>query len=199
MTIRRRNDVVGRRKSGQFFAKAICESRDQCSATSQENVATEAFAHLFLASTDAVVDEFVNTSRRKSQNRRFEDSLGAAEAFVTHGDDLRVRERVGRFDGRRRCRGSRQFGLEILSNVAQPFLDVSDEVSFDNLVLRGGAEVVATGIHELQHEIGEIVACQIEAANSSLNDASVEDGHYVRYAEARVQDESSAKTGCLQR
>jgi len=101
----------------------------------------------------------MDARRLHAKEGRLEESLRAAEALVTNGDHLTVRELIGLLKGGGGGSGLHLL-LEVKSDVGELLLDVTND-----LTLSGGGEGVATLGEDLHEVVSKITASQIEAEN----------------------------------
>merc|ERR1719299_261055 len=98
----------------------------------------------------------MDTAGFHSKEGRLEESLGATEPLVANGDDLTVGKLIGLLEGG----GGSSSGhllLEVKGNIAELFLDVTD-----NLTLSGGGERVASLGEDLHQVVGELTSSKIK-------------------------------------
>merc|ERR1719330_48720 len=95
-----------------------------------------------------------------SKEGRLEESLRATETLIADGDDLAVGKLIRLLKGG----GGSSSGhllLEVKGNIAELFLDVTD-----NLTLGSGGEGGATLSQDLHEVVGELTASKVKTDNS---------------------------------
>merc|ERR1719225_1658430 len=98
----------------------------------------------------------MDTAGFHSEEGRLEEGLRGTEPLVTDGDDLTVGKLIGLLEGGGGSSGGHLL-LEVKSNIAKLFLDVTD-----NLTLSGGGERVTTLSEDLHEVVGELTASQVQ-------------------------------------
>ena len=93
---------------------------------------------------DGVEGGDVDTTALKTKHRRLEESLGAAEALVTNGNDLSIGKLVGLLEAGA-LGGSLDFLLKVEGDVAELLLDVTNDFA-----LGGGREDDTDRLRDLQ-------------------------------------------------
>jgi len=126
--LRRSNDLDlhGRRsQSSNLLLHTVSNTRVHGGTTGQDRVGIQVLTDVDIALHDRVVSCLMDTAGFHAQERRLEQSLGAAESLVSNGDDLTVGQFVRLLQ---RCRRSSSchFLFEVESNVAELLLDVTD-------------------------------------------------------------------------
>ena len=126
----------------------------------------------------------MDASRLHSEERWLEESLGAAEALVSNGDNLSIGKLVALLQSRG-VGSSLHLLLEVKSNVRKLLLDVADDFA-----LSGGGEGVSTLREDLHHVVGQITSSQVETEDGVGKSVSLVDGHSVRDTISRVKHDS---------
>ena len=177
-------DLDGRRgEGGDFLLHTIGDTGVHGGAARQDSVGVQVLADVDVALHDRVVDGLVDSARFHTQERGLEQGLGAAEALVANGDDLKVigvvREKVNLEAvkwlpiGSRRAylavgklvrllergggSGGGHFLLEVQGDIAQLLLDVTDDFAFS-----GGGEAVAALSQDLHQVVGQVATSQVQ-------------------------------------
>merc|ERR1711935_645059 len=140
---------------GDLLLHAVGNARVHSGAAGHDNIAVEVFPDVNIAFHDGVVGGIVDTGSLHTQEGRLEEGLGASEPFIANCDDLAVRKFVALFKGGGRG-GSGHFLFKVHGNVAELFLDVTD-----NLLLSSGGERVATLGKDLHEVVSEVTASQV--------------------------------------
>jgi len=121
-------------QGSDFLLHSVSNTRVHGGTTRQDGVGVQVLTDIDVALHDGVVNGLVDTARFHTQEGRLEESLRATETLVTDGDDLTVGQVIGLFEGGGGGSGG-HFLFEVKSNIAQLFLDVTD-----NFSLSGGGE-----------------------------------------------------------
>ena len=123
-------DLDGRgSESGDFLLHPIGDTRIHGGTSGEDSVGVQVLPDVHIALHDGVVDGLMDTARFHTQEGRLEESLWATEPLVTDGDDLTVRKFVGLLEGSGGGGGG-HFLLEVQGDIAEFFLDVSDDFPF---------------------------------------------------------------------
>merc|ERR1719376_96258 len=134
---------------------------------------------------DGVVNSLVDANGFHTQEGWLEERLRSTEALVTDGDDLTIRQLVGLVNGRR-CSSSVHLTLKVKSDVAEFFLDVTDDFT-----LCGGGEGVATLSHDLHEVGGQIATSQVQTEDGVGKGVTFVDGDSVGNTITSVQHDTS--------
>merc|ERR1711899_419982 len=98
----------------------------------------------------------MDTTGFHSKEGRLEESLRAAETLIANGDDLTIRKLIGLLKGGGGS-GSGHLLFEVKGNIAELFLDVTDD-----LTLSSGGERVATLSEDLHEVVGEFTSSKVK-------------------------------------
>merc|ERR1719412_3505830 len=128
-----------------------------------------------------------------SEEGRLEESLWAAETFITNGDDLAVGKFIRLLKGGRGS-GSGHLLFEVKGNIAELLLDVTD-----NLTLSSGGERVATFSEDLHQVVGEFTSSKIKTDNGMGKSITFIDGDTVGDTISRVHDDTSGTSRGIER
>merc|ERR1719376_1873749 len=137
---------------------------------------------------DGVVNSLVDANGFHTQEGWLEERLRSTEALVTDGDDLTIRQLVGLVNGRR-CSSSVHLTLKVKSDVAEFFLDVTDDFT-----LCGGGEGVATLSHDLHEVGGQIATSQVQTEDGVGKGVTFVDGDGVGDTISRVKQDTGGTT-----
>merc|ERR1711944_344080 len=102
----------------------------------------------------------MDTTGFHSQEGWLEEGFWGTETFVANGDNLSIGQFVGFFQGGGGSSGC-HFLFEVKSNIAELFLDVTD-----NFTLSGGGERVASLGEDLHEVVGELTSRSIKGEDS---------------------------------
>merc|ERR1712212_599867 len=127
-----------------------------------------------------------------SQERGLEESLGAPEALITNGDDLAIGKLI-RLLQRSRGSSSGHLLFKVQGNIAQLFLDVSDNLPFGS-----GGERVATLSEDLHQVVGQLTASKVEPKDGMGKGITFIDGDSVGHTISRVHDNTSGTARSIQ-
>jgi len=182
----------GRSKSREFLLHSVSNSGEHGGTSREDNVSVKILPDVNIALHDGVVGGFVDTSSFHSEERGLEEGFGASESFVSDGDDLSVRKFVGLLEGRRRS-SSGHFLFEVEGDVAEFFLDISDNFSFS-----GGGEGVTSFGEDLHEVISKISSCEVESEDSVGEGISFVDGDSVSDTISRVHNNTSGSSRSIE-
>merc|ERR1711970_183998 len=144
-------------KGGDFLLHTISNTWVHGGTAGEDVVGIEILTDVNVALHDGVVGGLVDTSGFHTNEGWLEEGLWASETFVTNGDDLSVGEFVRLFEGGGRSGGG-HFLLEVEGNIAQFFLDVTDDFA-----LGGGDERVTTLSQDLHEVVSQVAAGQVQS------------------------------------
>merc|ERR1712187_581346 len=182
----------GRSQGGDFLLHSIGNTGVHGGTTGQDVVGVQVLSDVDVALHDGVVSGFVDTSGFHTDERRLEQSFRASESFVTNGDNLTIGQFI-RFFQRGGRSGGGHFLFEVQSDIAQFFLDVSDDFSFS-----GGDERVPSVRQDLHQVVGQVSAGQVQSHDSVGEGITFEDGDVVGNTITRVQDNTGGSAGGVQ-
>merc|ERR1719189_3476942 len=134
----------------------------------------------------------MDTAGFHSEEGRLEEGFGAAETLIANSDDLAV----GKFIRLLKGGGGSSSGhllLEVKGNIAELFLDVTD-----NLALSGGGERVTTLSEDLHEVVGELTASQVQTKDGVGEGITLIDGDIVGDTIAGVHDHTGGTTGGIE-
>merc|ERR1711983_150638 len=115
----------------------------------------------------------MDTAGFHSQEGWLEEGFWGTETFVANGDDLSIGQFVGFLQGGGGSGGC-HFLFEVKSNIAELFLDVTD-----NFTLSGGGGRVASLGEDLHQVVGELTSSKIKADNGVGESITLVDGDTV--------------------
>merc|ERR1712138_298932 len=136
-TLRWSNDLDldgGWSKGDDFLLHTVSNTGEHGGTTRGDVVGVQILTDVDVTLHDGVVDGLMDTSRFHTQEGWLEERLWATETLVSDGDDLTVGKLVALLEGGGGS-GGVHFRLEVQGDVAEFFLDVTD-----NLTLSGGGE-----------------------------------------------------------
>merc|ERR1712088_943736 len=134
----------------------------------------------------------MDTAGFHSQEGWLEEGFWGTETFVANGDNLSIGQFVGFFQGGGGS-SSCHFLFEVKSNIAELFLDVTD-----NLPLSGGGERVASLGENLHEVVCEFTSGQVNSQDSVRQSVTLIDGDSVGNTVSRVHDNTSGTTRGIQ-
>lgn len=186
-------DFDGRRsEGGDFLLHSVGNTGVHGGASGKDSVGVQVLPDVDIAFHDRVVDGFVDTARFHTQEGRLEKGFGATEPFVTNGDDLSIGQFVGFFQGSG-SGGGGHFLFKVQSDVAQFFLDVTDNFPFS-----GGGERVASFGEDFHQVVGQVSASQVQTEDGMRESITFIDGDGVGNTISRVEDDTGGTTGGVQ-
>ncbi|KNC31531.1 hypothetical protein FF38_12759 [Lucilia cuprina] len=166
-------------QGSDFLLHAIGNTGVHGGATRHDNVGVQVLTDIYVTLHDGVVDGL-------------EEGFWATETFVTDGDDLTVGKFIGFLQGGGGGSGG-HFLFEVQGNIAQFFLDVTNDFTFS-----GGGERVATFSQDLHQVIGQIATSQIQTEDGVGQGITFIDGDGVGDTITRIQNDTSGTTGSVQ-
>ena len=134
----------------------------------------------------------MDTSRLHAQERWLEEGLGATESLVADSDDLTIGKLVALLQTGTGC-CCLHFLLEVQGNIAELFLDVTDNFTFGC-----SGEAVTTLCQDLHQVVGQITSSQVQTEDGMGKSISLVDGNSVRHTVARIEHDTSGTTGGVQ-
>ena len=174
----------GGSKSGDFLLHSVSNTRVHGGTSGHDGVGVQVLSDVNIALHDGVVGGFVNTTGFHSQEGRLEESFRGSESFITNGDDLTVRKFIGLFQ-RGGSGGGGHFLFEVKGNIAELFLDVSDDFSFS-----GGGERVTSFGQDLHEVVGQFSSSQVQSEDGMGEGITFIDGDGVGDTISRVHDDT---------
>merc|ERR1719493_144491 len=130
----------------------------------------------------------MDTAGFHSEEGRLEEGFRGTEPLVANGDDLTVGKLVGILEGGGGSSGG-HFLLEVKGDIAELFLDVTDNLTFSS-----GGERVTTLSEDLHEVVGELTASQVQTEDSMGKSITLIDGDSVGDTITRVHDNTSGTT-----
>ena len=194
--LRRSNDLdlhCGWSQSSDFFLHSVSNSREHGGATRQHCVGVQVLTDVHVALHDGIICGLVDTGRFHSKERGLEHGLGTPEAFVANGDDLSIGKLVTLFQAGVGS-SSLHFLLEVESNIAKFFFDVTHDLTFGC-----GGEGVATLGQNLHEVICQVPAGQVKTKDGMGKSVTFVDGNCVTDAITAVKHNTSGTTRGVQR
>merc|ERR1712108_38357 len=144
----------GGSEGGDLLLHTIGNAGVHGGASGHDGVGVQVLTDVNVALHDGVEGGLVDAAGFHSEEGRLEESLGAAETFVSDGDDLAVGKLIGLLEGGGGGGGGHLL-LEVEGDIAELLLDVTD-----NLALSGGGERVATLGEDLHEVVGELTSSE---------------------------------------
>merc|ERR1711888_121863 len=143
-------------KSGDLLLHTVSNTGVHGGASGHDGVGIQILTDINIALHDGVVGGLVDAAGFHSKEGRLEESLGATETFIANGDDLTVGKLIGLLKGGG-CSSSGHLLFKVKSNIAELFLDVTDNLTFSS-----GGERAATFSEDLHEVIGELTSSKIK-------------------------------------
>merc|ERR1719483_1033431 len=123
---------------------------------------------------------------------RLEESLWATETFISNCDNLAVGKLIGLLKGGGGS-SSGHFLLKVKSNIAELFLDVTDNLTFSS-----GGERVTTFSENLHQVVCKFTSSKIKTDNSMGKGITFIDWDTMGDTSSRVHDDTSGTAGGIQ-
>merc|ERR1712027_184759 len=194
LSLRWSNDLDldgGWSKSGDLLLHSVSNTWVHGGATRHDSVGVQVLSDINIALHDGVVSGLVDSASLHSEEGWLEESLWASESLVSDGDDLTVGKLIGLLKGG----GGSSNGhllLEVKGNIAELFLDVTD-----NLSLGSGGERVASLSEDLHQVVGELTSSQVKTNNGVGESITLVDGDTVGDTVTGVHDNTSGTSGSI--
>merc|ERR1712107_767045 len=179
-------------KSGDFLLHTISNTGVHGGATGHDGVGVQVLPDVNIALHYGVVGGLVDTAGFHSEEGRLEEGLRGTEPLVANGDNLAVGKLIGLLKGGGGSGGG-HFLLEVKGNIAELFLDVTD-----NFTLSGGGERVTTLSEDIHEVDGELTASQVQTENGVGESITFIDGNVVGDTITRVHDHTGGTTGSIE-
>merc|ERR1712109_268642 len=179
-------------KSGDLLLHTISNTGVHGGAAGHDGVGVQVLPDVNIALHDGVVGGLMDTAGFHSEEGWLEEGLRGTEPLVANGDDLAVGKLVGLLEGGGGSGGG-HFLLEVKGNIAELFLDVTD-----NFTLSGGGERVTTLSEDLHEVVGELTASQVQTKDGVGESITLIDGDVVGDTITRVHDHTSGTTGSVE-
>merc|ERR1719231_1056226 len=166
----------------ELLGHALTNASKHGGASRQDDVAVEILANVNVTLHDGLESGVVDTTGLLPNEAWLEEHLRATEALTANGDDVAIRKLVCLLLVRALgC--SLHFCIEVQRNVAQLFLDVTD-----NLTLGSGGKGVTTLCQDLHEVLSQVTASKVETENGVRQCISLVDWDSVRDTVTRVHD-----------
>jgi len=195
LSLRRSNDLNldgGRSEGGDFLLHSVSNTRVHGGASGHDGVSIEILTDVNITLHDGVVGGLMDTARFHSKEGRLEEGFRGTESFIADGDNLAVGKFIGLLKGSGGS-GSSHFLFEVKGNIAELFLDVSDNFTFSS-----GGERVASLSEDLHEVVGEFTSSQVKTKDSMGEGITFIDGNSVRDTITRIHDNTGGTTGSIE-
>merc|ERR1711983_25812 len=149
-------------QGSDFLLHSVSNTWVHGSASRHDGVGVQVLTDVNIAFHDGVVGSLMDTAGFHSQEGWLEEGFWGTETFVANGDDLSIGQFVGFFQGGGGSGGC-HFLFEVKSNIAELFLDVTD-----NFALSGGGERVASLGEDLHEVVSELTSSQVQTEDGVL-------------------------------
>merc|ERR1719348_546697 len=180
------NDLdLGGSEGSDLLLHPVSDTGVHCGASRHDGVGVQVLPDVNIALHDGVVGGLMDATGLHAEERRLEESLWAPEPLVADGDDLAVGKLIRLLKGG----GGSSSGhllLEVMSNIAELLLDVTD-----NLPLSSGGEGVATLSQDLHQVVGKFTSSEIKTDNGMGKGITFIDGDTMGDTISRVHDDTS--------
>merc|ERR1719150_1199758 len=179
-------------QGGDFLLHSVGNTWVHGGATRHDGVGVQVLTDVNIALHDGVVGGLMDTAGFHTQERGLEEGLWGTESFITNGDDLAIGQFIGFLQGGGGS-GSCHFLFEVKSNVAELFLDVTD-----NFTLSGCGERVASLGEDLHEVVGELTSSQVQTEDGVWESITFIDGDGVGDTITRVHDNTSGTSRSIE-
>merc|ERR1712113_685053 len=172
-------------KGSDLLLHSVSNTRVHGGTSGHDSVGIEILTDINIALHDGVVGSLMDTTGFHSEEGRLEESLRAAETLIANGDDLTVGKLIGLLKGGGGS-GSGHLLFEVKGNIAELFLDVTDD-----LTLSSGGERVATLSGDLHEVVGEFTSSKVKTNYGMWEGITFIDRDTVGDTIIRVHDNTS--------
>ncbi|GMR50477.1 hypothetical protein PMAYCL1PPCAC_20672, partial [Pristionchus mayeri] len=176
-------------EGGDLLLHSVGDSGVHGRSSGEDGVGVQVLTDVDVALHDGVVGGLVDSGGLHTQERGLEESLGATEALVSDGDDLKIGKLVGLLEGGGGGGGGHLL-LEVEGDVAELLLDVSDDFTLGS----GGEGVTALG-EDLHEVVSQITSGQIETEDGVGQGVSLVDGDGVGNSVSGVEHDTGGTSG----
>jgi hypothetical protein len=176
--------ALGEPELAEVLFEARRQARIHGGAAREDDVVVELLARVDVGLVDAVEELLGHAAAVDVDERRLEEALGGLEALLADADDATVGQLVG-LDEHGGLVRELVLKLRVVGDVAELLLDHAD-----GLKVGGAVEGVAAQQHQLDEVARDGAAGDVEAARQVRQREALEDGHGVRDAVARVDDDA---------
>merc|ERR1719373_1126889 len=146
-------------QGSDFLLHSVSNTWVHGGASRHDGVGVQVLTDVNIALHDGVVGGLMDTAGFHSQEGWLEEGFWGTETFVANGDDLSIGQFIGFFQGSGGS-GSGHFLFEVKGNIAELFLDVTDDFT-----LSSGCERVATLSEDLHEVVGEFTSSKVKTDN----------------------------------
>merc|ERR1712152_109895 len=179
-------------QGSDFLLHSVGNTWVHSGTSRHDGVGVQVLTDVNIALHDGVVGGLVDTAGFHSQEGWLEEGLWGTETFVTNGDNLSIGQFIGFFQGGGSS-SSCHFLFEVKSNVAELFLDVTDDFTFS-----GGGERVTSLGEDLHEVVGKLTSSQVQTEDGVWESITFIDGDGVGYTITRVHDNTSGTSRSIE-
>jgi len=199
---------ISRSKASELEVHTVSETGVHDGTTRENNVLVQILADINITLGDRVVGSLVDTIEVLADDRGVEENLRSTEAGRTDLDDGTIGKLEGLLLGLRAdllvhqlpvavVSNTRvedvQLVIEVLSDVAELLLDVTDDFT-----LSSGGERVTLLSKDLAEVVSDITTSKIETLNSVRKSVTLIDGDSVGDTITRVEDDTGGTAGSVE-
>merc|ERR1712051_1030398 len=179
-------------QGSDFLLHSVSNTWVHGGASGHDGVGVQVLTDVNIAFHDGVVGGLMDTAGFHSQEGWLEEGFWGTETFVANGDDLSIGQFVGFFQGGGGSCGC-HFLFEVKSNIAELFLDVTD-----NFTLSGGGERVTSLGEDLHEVVGQLTSSQVQTEDGMWESITFIDWDGVGYTISRVHDNTSGTSRSIE-
>merc|ERR1719373_164927 len=179
-------------QGSDFLLHSVSNTWVHGGASGHDGVGVQVLTDVNIALHDGVVGGLMDTAGFHSQEGWLEEGFWGTETFVANGDDLSIGQFIGFFQ-RGGGSGSGHFLFEVKGNIAELFLDVTDDFTFS-----GGGERVASLSEDLHQVVGELTSSKIKTDDGVGESITLVDGDTVGDTVTGIHDDTSGTSGSVQ-
>ena len=196
LSLRGSNDLDldgGGSQGSDLLLHSVSNTRVHGGTSRHDGVGVQVLTDINVTLHDGVVGGLMNAAGLHSKERRLEEGLRAPESLITDGDDLTIGKLIGLLKGGGGS-SSRHLLLKVKGNIAELFLDVSD-----NFPLSSSGEGVSSLSQDLHEVVGQFTTSQIQTKDSMGESITFIDGNSVGNTISRVHDNTSGTSRSIER
>merc|ERR1712117_473236 len=178
-------------QGSDFLLHSVGNTWVHGSTSRHDGIGVQVLTDVNIALHDGVVGGLMDTAGFHSQEGWLEKGFWGTETFVANGDDLSIGQFVGFFQGGGGSCGG-HFLFEVKGNVAELFLDVTDDFTF-----RSGDERVTSFSKDLHEVISQVTASKIESHDGVWEGITFVDWDVVGDTITSIKNDTSGTTGSV--
>merc|ERR1711983_579807 len=179
-------------QGSDFLLHSVSNTWVHGGASGHDGVGVQVLTDVNIALHDGVVGGLMDTAGFHSQEGWLEEGFWGTETFVANGDNLSIGQFIGFFQGSGSS-SSCHFLFEVKSNIAELFLDVTDDFTFS-----GGGERVTSLGEDLHEVVGKLTSSQVQTEDGVWESITFIDWDGVGYTISRVHDDTGGTSRSIE-